>query len=378
MSSTLPPIQPHTKAKHHILAYHLKEWFPILGRSSKSLRYIDGFAGPGEYHGGEPGSPIISLRTLKGHQFFDEFSRDGKSIEFLFVEKNPDYCRHLERKIEEEQWPSNFKVAVNYGEFESNFTRLLDDATTTRRPIPPTLLFVDPFGSAGFPMDLFKRLVSFDRVDVLINLNILEFVQWILEDPSKHVTANRLYGGPRWKPALKLEGRIRAQFLVEEYKKALLEIGWRTTSFEMVNSQNQTVYHLVFGTRNPKGMEAIKLAMRSASQTGEFRYTDRVDSAQPVLLGLDVANQYPSEIGEHLFRKYQGEEVAFDSLIMDEIDWHRWWLPVDLRKGLTYLEYGDDPRIAYVRNRDGRTRRKRSYPDGSYITFRRPLQRPLL
>ena len=378
MSSTLPPIQPHTKAKHHILAYHLKEWFPILGRAHRSLRYIDRFAGPGEYYGGEPGSPIISLMTLKGHQFFDEFSRDSRSIEFLFVEKNPEYCRHLKRKIDEEQWPSNFKVAVNYGEFESHFTRLLDDATTNRWPMPPTLLFVDPFGPAGFPMDLFKRLVSFDRVDVLINLNILEFVQWILEDPSKHVTANRLYGGPRWKPALKLEGRIRAQFLVEEYEKTLLEIGWRTTSFEMVNSQNQTVYHLVFGTRSPKGMEAIKLAMRSASQTGEFRYTDRIDSAQPVLLGLDAANQYPAEIGEHLFQRYQGEEVAFDGLIKDEIDWHRWWLPGDLRKGLTYLEYGDDPRIASVRNHDGRTRRRRSYPDGSYITFRRPLQRPLL
>ena len=41
-------------------------------------------------------------------------------------------------------------------------------------------------------------------------------------------------------------------------------IGWRGTSFEMVNKQNQTAYHLVFGTGSPKGMEAIKRAMRSA------------------------------------------------------------------------------------------------------------------
>ena len=378
MNSTLPPIQPHTTAKHHILEYHLKEWFPILGSANRSLRYIDGFAGPGEYQGGEPGSPIISLQTLKGHRIFERFSQEGKTIEFLFVEKNPEFYRHLKRKIEENLWPNNFKVEVRHAEFNNTLTHLLDEATSNDQHMPPTLLFVDPFGPAGFPMKLLERLASFDRVDVLINLNHLEFVQWILPDQSKHVTADRLYGGKRWKSALKLEGRRRAKFLVDEYEKALREIGWRGTSFEMVNTQNQTAYHLVFGTGSHKGMEAIKRAMRFASQTGEFRYTDRIDSAQPVLSGLDKANQYPTEIGEYIFQKYQGQEVVFDRLIEDEINWHRWWLPSDLRKGLKYLEHGDNPRIANVRNHDGKTRRRNSYPDGSFITFGRPSQGRLL
>ena len=227
-------------------------------------------------------------------------------------------------------------------------------------------------------MDLFRRLASFDRVDVLINLNHLEFVQWILPDPSKHVTADRLYGGPRWRPALKLEGRSRSKFLVDEYEKALQEIGWRGTSFEMVNRQNQTAYHLVFGTGSPKGMEAIKRAMRKASQTGEFRYTDRIDSSQPVLSGLDVADQYPTEIGEYVFNKYQGQEIGLEHLLEAEINWHRWWLPSDLREGLKYLEYGDEPRVVNVRNHDGRARIRNSYPDGCYVTFSRPAQFRLL
>ena len=37
---------------------------PILSRGSfPEILYIDGFAGPGEYEGGEPGSPIIALET---------------------------------------------------------------------------------------------------------------------------------------------------------------------------------------------------------------------------------------------------------------------------------------------------------------------------
>ena len=376
--ATLPAIQPHTEAKHHILRYYLDEWFPILGRRHRSLRYIDGFAGPGEYKGGEEGSPIIALRSVERHREFENFSQEGKDIEFLFVEKDPDYHRNLQRKIGEVPWPRAFNVEAKHGEFEDILSSLLDDVAGGGQPMPPTLVFIDPYGPSGFSMSLLRRIAAFDRVDALINLNHLEFVQWILQDPSKHVTADRLYGGPRWKPALHLTGRDRTRFLVDEYEKALQEIGWRGTSFEMVNRQNQTAYHLIYGTGSPKGMEAIKRAMRNASPTGEFRYTDRINPAQPVLLGLNMANAYPREIGEHLFQKYEGQVVAFDRLVADEIDWHRWWLESDLRKGLVYLEYGDDPRIVNVRNRDGRPRRERSYPDGCFITFTRPSQGRLL
>ena len=373
--SALPAIQPHTEAKHHILRYYLDEWFPILGRAHRSLRYIDGFAGPGEYEGGEDGSPIIALRSVERHNKFEDFAQAGSTIEFLFVDKIPEYCWHLQRKIGGNSWPRAFSVEVKHGKFEDVLSSLLDDVALDRRPMTPTLIFIDPFGPSGFPLELLERLAPYERVDLLINLNYNEFVQWILPDLSKHVTADRLYGGPRWRPAIDLTGRERTTFLVRDYEDALREIGWRGTSFEMVNKQNQTAYHLVFGTGSPKGMEAIKRAMRSASQTGEFRYTDKIDPAQPVLLGLDMVDEYPRQIGEHLFQKYEGQEVAIDRLVEEEIDWHRWWLPMDLRKGLIYLEYGDNPRIAGVRNDDGRRRQKRQYPAGCLITFSRPPQR---
>ena len=376
--SSLPPIQPHTQAKHHILKYYLDEWFPILGRARGSLRYIDGFAGPGEYEGGEDGSPIIALDTIRHHKYFETFAQANKNIEFLFVEERSARYGNLQRKISGNSWPRAFSVEVRHGEFEEVLSQLLDDVAAGSRQMSPTFAFIDPDGSSGFSMNLLRRIAAFDRVDALINLNHLEFVRWILEDPSKHVTADRLYGGPRWRPALLLTGRDRTRFLVEEYEKALQEIGWRGTSFEMVNRQNQTAYHLVFETGSPKGMEAMKRAMRNASPTGEFRYTDRVDPAQPVLLGLGMADEYPREIGEHLFRKYEGQEVAFDRLVEEEIDWDRWWLTTDLKAALKHLEYCDEPRIANVRNSDGRRRRERSYPDGCLITFQRSRQGRLL
>ena len=375
---TLPAIQPHTEAKHHILRYYLDEWFPILGRTHNSLQYIDGFSGPGEYEGGEPGSPIIALRTLRRHEGFKRFTQRGGDIDFLFVDNNREFCRYLRRKIEQDSWPEAFRVEIKYDDFEDVVAHLLDSIAAGLQQMPPSLVFIDPFGPSGFSMGLLERLSSFKRVDVLINLNCLEFVQWILPDPSKHITADRLYGGPRWRPALRLNGNARTMFLVSEYELALQEIGWRGTSFEMVNNRNQTAYNLVFGTGSPKGMEAIKRAMRSSSQTGEFRYSDMIDTAQPALLGLDSSNGYPREIGDYLFGKYEGQEVSFGRLIEVEIDWHRRWLSSDLRQGLAYLEYGDDRRIVRVRNADGRSRRKRSYPDGCYVLFDRSSQRRLL
>ena len=61
---------PHTAAKHNILRKYVQAWSAILAQGSfhRRIIYIDGFAGPGEYIGGEDGSPIIVLRSLKEHQ----------------------------------------------------------------------------------------------------------------------------------------------------------------------------------------------------------------------------------------------------------------------------------------------------------------------
>jgi hypothetical protein len=41
-----------------------------MGRSFNELLYVDGFAGPGVYEGGEMGSPIIALRAALLHRAF--------------------------------------------------------------------------------------------------------------------------------------------------------------------------------------------------------------------------------------------------------------------------------------------------------------------
>ena len=141
----LPPISPHTEAKHHILQYHLEQWFAILGRSHRRLQYIDGFAGPGEYGCGEQGSPILALHTVSRHRIFETFAQEDKRVEFLFVDKNPDYCRHLQGKLDEHPWPSAFKIEVRHGEFEDTLKQYLDALVVLQQTDTSNAPFCRPF-----------------------------------------------------------------------------------------------------------------------------------------------------------------------------------------------------------------------------------------
>jgi three-Cys-motif partner protein len=87
----------HTPGKHLVLRGYLDAWFPILGMTQERILFIDGFAGPGEYTGGEAGSPIIALRTLKEHTARGRFKA---RIVFLFVEDHEGRVKHLTRLVD--------------------------------------------------------------------------------------------------------------------------------------------------------------------------------------------------------------------------------------------------------------------------------------
>lgn len=55
----------HTQAEHDILRGYLVAWLPIMAKYNSRLVYVDGFAGPGVYTDGSPGSPIIVYEQLR-------------------------------------------------------------------------------------------------------------------------------------------------------------------------------------------------------------------------------------------------------------------------------------------------------------------------
>jgi three-Cys-motif partner protein len=52
---------PHTKTKHALYTRYLDKWMPIMVNGwGANITYAEGFAGPGVYLDGSPGSPVIA------------------------------------------------------------------------------------------------------------------------------------------------------------------------------------------------------------------------------------------------------------------------------------------------------------------------------
>lgn len=182
--STIWPLDQHTIAKHEILANYLAGWFPILSRYQGRIIYIDGFAGPGIYTGGELGSPIIALRTASDHILKSSF----KEIVFLFIENRTDRAEKLKSVIEE-QFPnlsSKFSYQIITGEFEKIVGEGIDQLEKEEKKLAPTFAFIDPFGYTGFSMTFLKKLLSYQKCELFITF-MSGFIKRFLDEEKKNL-----------------------------------------------------------------------------------------------------------------------------------------------------------------------------------------------
>lgn len=165
------PIQPHTQTKHLILRRYLAAWLPIMARYNGRIIFIDGFAGPGRYSGGEEGSPIIALKALLEHRYFKQPQRERKVV-LLFIEQDEARTAALQREVDEfkkaQAIPDWVKTDVRHGEFAPVITELLDKVAKEGHRLAPTFVFIDPFGFAGVPMRVIARIVENPSCECLI------------------------------------------------------------------------------------------------------------------------------------------------------------------------------------------------------------------
>lgn len=138
---------PHTAAKHRVLRKYLDAWIAAMGQQAlKSSAYrvgpprlllVDGFAGPGRYSGGEPGSPLLMLDALLSHTALPRLA--GVQFTFLFIEQDQRRVDHLRGEVATlGALPSNVTVRIEHGAFEATFGGLLDQATEHGKTLVPT------------------------------------------------------------------------------------------------------------------------------------------------------------------------------------------------------------------------------------------------
>jgi three-Cys-motif partner protein len=244
------------------------------------ILYIDGFAGPGEYAGGEAGSPIIALDTALSYT-----SPLTAKVHFLFVEEKHDRADHLRKLVALRALPANFHVIVEGGvTFEAAFEKRLPEFIRSGRLLP-TFAFIDPFGWTGAPFDLVKNILGQRSCEVFINF-MYEEINRFIGHPDQVINFNIFFGTDAWSRCVGEGDPGQRNRCLHDLYVQQLHITAKAAyvrSFEMSNARDVTDYYLFYATNELLGLKKMKEAMWKADESGEFRFSDATDPNQLVL-----------------------------------------------------------------------------------------------
>jgi three-Cys-motif partner protein len=253
-----------------------------VGDDNPRLLLVDGFAGPGRYATGEPGSPLIMLDALLSHRSFENLAR--VQFIFLFIEHDQGRVEHLRKEISKlGKLPNNVSVTVEHGEFERVFSSVVDPIIEKGAHLIPTFAFIDPFGYSSASMSITGRLLDFPRCETLFFLP-MSFIHRFVGLKGQEAALTSLFGTDEWRAAIPLRGKERTLFLLELFERQLRQSGGveYVRSFQL-RTQDGNDYRLVFSLGHLKGLEIAKDAMWSVDPVAGTSYTATTESGQTVL-----------------------------------------------------------------------------------------------
>lgn len=357
MDSVTWPIEPHTLAKHDLLRRYLGAWFPIMYQRNKRIIYLDAFAGPGVYTGGEQGSPLIALKTLITHKVFPKMG--GTEFWFVFIEEDKSRYQRLEQEIatfwQKKDEHSNIKIDVINDEFINIAQDVLNKIEPKGATLAPAFAFIDPYGWKGITLNQMMQFVSFDKWEILFTF-MVEYISRFLDKPDTQKSLRDYFDTDKYSEFGSLSGIERRKSLRDLFV-AQLESSFRhITPFEMVSNRGKTEYFLIHGTRNIKGLEVMKDVMWMLDPTGNFRFETRWMGRQ-VLFGSEIIQDLKNAI----FEKFEGREVSISDIekfVLTDT-------PYTIKHVRKPLKEMETEGIISATNRQ----RKRTYPSGTRIRF---------
>jgi three-Cys-motif partner protein len=216
----------HTFAKHRLLRRYLDAWLPIMARFNRKLVLIDGFAGPGRYKGGQPGSPLVMLDAYLSHSFRGLPHLANVELIYVFIEQDGPRIAHLAAEVAAISVPANVQPHVIQGSFDVEMQRLLD-SVPAGGVLAPTFAFIDPFGYTEHDLQLSSRILGFPRCEVLIYMPF-PFIARFVDQEAIAPALTRLYADETWRAA---QGKATLGERVAELHDAFLAALLRSADY---------------------------------------------------------------------------------------------------------------------------------------------------
>lgn len=318
---TLWPLKPHTRAKHEVLKHYLEAWFPVLGSRNGRILFIDGFAGPGKYAGGEPGSPIIALDALRKHKARNLISAE---IGFVFIEQDKQRADHLGKLCDSLRGdlPDKCWVRVIHGAFDSEMSDVLDNLDEQKKKLAPTLVMVDPFGVSGLPMQVLQRILQNSRCELYVSF-MYEGINRFISQEEFEPHLDMLFGSGQWREGIDLTGLQRKRFLYGLYRSQLKKAGpGYVVHFDLYEGK-RLIYAIFFATKSSKGCDLMKHAIWKVAPFGDYAFRG-THSAQ---LSLGLSSVDLTQLQEAIAARFRNKdwvsvETVKNFVASDECDYH--------------------------------------------------------
>jgi three-Cys-motif partner protein len=248
-----------TRAKHFILKSYLQALaFKVLTFSD--ITYVDGFSGPWETktESFSDSSFMIAISVLMDAQ--KQITDRGESrrrIKCFFSENNPAAYVQLESAVAKYHRPRDgFEVKTYKGKFEDAVSEIQSFIGTS---FP--LIFIDPTGWTGYPLDKIKPLFTRPKCEVLINF-MYDFINRFSysDDPDIIESMDSILGGPGWPTRLD-PGLPRGLAVEKLFRETLKSIGRFSfvvsTKIDKATTERPHFF-IAYGTKSSDGLKTFR------------------------------------------------------------------------------------------------------------------------
>jgi three-Cys-motif partner protein len=258
-----------TQIKHEVLRRYLERFAFIIGHWSKSITYVDGFAGPWNVVSDDWKDSSFSIAASQLSHARDVHRTTGKDfrIRCFFVEARPKSYAALSRFRETQ---SDIEIETANSELED----VVDDCVRFVRRDPSTFAFsfIDPTGWKGIALDTIRPLLTLEPGEVLVNFMTSHIIRHVSTASVKDQIAAVFGSHEPLDRIKKLHGMDRVDACVDEYCSVLKSTG----RFEHVcpavvlqPTKDRPHFHLIYATRKDRGLEVFKDIERKAMETME-------------------------------------------------------------------------------------------------------------
>jgi three-Cys-motif partner protein len=358
-----------SQVKATIVAKYFWAWanviIPTAAQRSKTISYVDLFAGPGRYKDGTKSTPLLVLeRAIKDPKM-------RTMLVAVFNDVNKDSSHSLQMAIDE--LPNigslKHKPKVYSEEVGANIVKRFEEMN-----LIPTLFFIDPWGYKGLSLRLINSVLKDWGCDCILFFNYNR-INMGLQNPAVKEHMDSLFGEERAnelrRELERLNSEERELAIVEAVGKALQEMGGKyVLPFCFKNeSGTRTSHHLILVTKHVKGYEIMKEIMaKESSDTQQGVPTFEYNPASlkyPLLFEL---SRPLDDLGDMLLQQFTGRTMTMAD-VYNQHHVGRPYIKANYKSVLAKLESEGKIRANPSADRRKKVKGKLTFADSVIVNF---------